>query len=316
MTRTGEHAGDIVAVTGATGFLGRALVARLLEAGDEVIALARPGTDRSRLAAHPRLRWISYGDLAADDVTCELAALSPTTFVHLGWAGVSNTGRGDVDHVRTNVPTTISSVRLAATIGCNYWLGVGSQAEYGPTDAVIREDDELRPTTDYGLAKVAAAAAAHATGAALGRATGWARVFSIYGPGDHEGAVLPYAIRELLAGRAPQLGACTHDWDLLHVDDAADAFRALVRARAAGATNVASGEQRALRDAIDIAATEIDGPESPAYGDHPGTPLRASIDRITSTTGWRPLISLEAGVAATVEHARHADDILVTGAAT
>lgn len=304
-----------VVVTGATGFLGRALVARLLANGDRVVALARPTTDRTRLDAHPSLDWVQYENLAGDDLVAALAERRPSAFVHLGWAGVS-AGRGTVDQVRTNVPTTIASVRLAHAIGCEYWLGVGSQAEYGPTSAVSREDDPLRPATDYGLAKVAAAAAAHATGEALGITTGWARVFSIYGAGDHAGAVLPYVITTLLAGEDPRLGACTHDWDLLHVDDAALAFAALVHNHVAGATNVASGEQRPLRDAIQLAHAAIEGRGRPEFGDAVGTPLRASVERLVASTGWRPQVSLEQGIVATVDHLRNSSGIALTGATT
>lgn len=294
-----------VAVTGATGFLGRALVAALLAAGDSVVALARPSTDKAQLPEHDRLRWVGYErDLTHPDVVAELASTAPTGFVHLGWAGVAGPTRGDVDHVAVNVPTTIASVQLAAASGCSYWLGIGSQAEYGPSVDVLTEDSALRPVTGYGLAKVAAGAAAHAVGSALDVTTGWARVFSVYGPGDHEGAVLPYAIRELLAGSSPNLGSCAHDWDLLHIDDAAAALAALVHREVGGAVNLASGRHQPLREAIDLAAAQVGGPAQPDYGEAEGVPLRASVARLEDTTGWRPRVSLPDGVAGTVEHLR------------
>lgn len=292
---------SIVAVTGATGFLGRALLDALLAAGDTVVALVRPSTDLTRLPEG--VATVEYRDLGHSDVARRLGAHAPDAFVHLGWAGVAGPERGRVDHVSVNVPATIESVRLAHSAGCQYWLGTGSQAEYGPSSDVLTEKSPRRPVTEYGVAKVAAAAAAHATGDALGITTGWARVFSLYGPGDHTGAVLPFAIARMLAGERAALGPCTHDWDLLHVDDAAAAFAALVSVAAPGPYNIASGERRPLRDAIEIAADAVDGPVRPSYGsaDAPATPLRASIEHIAATTGWRPRVVLEAGVPETVE---------------
>jgi len=129
----------------------------------------------------------------------------------------------------------------------------------------------------------------------------------VYGPGDRPDAVLPFVIEELLAARIPELGPCLHDWDLLHVDDTAAALVALVDHRAVGVYNVASGERRPLRDAIDMVADAVDGPTRPAYGRDAGagtTALRASIDHLVASTGWSPQISLFDGVHDTVEQAR------------
>lgn len=292
-----------VAMTGATGFLGRALVSNLLAAGEAVVALARPSTDRSRLQEHDGLTWIEYDDLGAPSVERQLSACAPTAFVHLSWAGVGGSSRGATDQVAVNVAPTVTSVRLAAACGCSYWLGVGSQAEYGPAEELLEEDAPLRPTTEYGVAKVAAAAAAHAVGEAIDITTGWARVFSVYGPGDHATAILPYVISELLAGRSPEVGACTQDWDLLYVDDAAAGIAALVRAELPGPTNVASGFKRPLRDAIDLSTSAVGGLSAPHFGDAPGPPLRSSVERLRSV-GWQPEVVLEEGVPRTVEHMR------------
>lgn len=318
MSHDGTQSRRTVAVTGSTGFLGRAFVAALLARGDRVVALVRPASDVSRLPAHGHLELVTYAALGDAALLESLRALTPNAFVHLGWAGVAGPARGDVDHVATNVPATIASVRLAAAAGCGYWLGTGSQAEYGPSELEHVEDASLRPVTDYGVAKVAAAAAAHAIGDSLGIATGWARVFSLYGPDDHDGAVLPYAIRTLLAGEAPQLGPCLHDWDLLHVEDAAEAFASLVQFAAPGAYNVAAGTRRPLRDAIELAADTVAGTARPAYAATAAAsiPLRTTIVRIAAATGWTPRIPLEVGVPQVVEHLRQSSGLLPIGAST
>jgi nucleoside-diphosphate-sugar epimerase len=308
-----QPTGPIV-LTGATGFLGRAVVRELLGRGLEVIALVRP---ESVVAGLPdAVTRVPYTALDDSQTSGALARLEPKAFVHLGWAGVGGATRASFDHAGTNVPAAIASVELATAAGCDYWLGIGSQAEYGPSVVPLTEDAPLAPVSAYGNAKVAAWSAASSTAETNDLDAGWARVFSIYGPGDHDTAVLPFAIRSMLAGRSPALGMCTHDWDLLYVEDAARALADLVQVRAIGPVNVASGERRPLRDAIDIAAAAIGGPP-PGYGERSDagvTPLRAVVDRLQSLTGWEPRVPLERGVPALVADLRESGYDALIGA--
>jgi nucleoside-diphosphate-sugar epimerase len=295
-----------VVVTGSTGFLGRALISELVAQDRTVVALVRPASNRARVPVDPRIKILEYERIDGSTTIDELAAHSPDAFVHLGWEGVAGDVRDATDQLRNNLPATIGSVVLAARAGCRYWLGCGSQAEYGPSHDVLVEDSPIRPVTSYGLAKVAAGGAATAVGEAVGIATGWARVFSAYGPGDHSGSALAFAIRSMLEGEAPRLGPCTQDWDLLHVSDVASAMCAVVDHELRGAVNIASGQQRPLRDAIDLAADEIGGVR-PLYGGASGVsvlPLRASVDRLVNATSWTPRVRLEQGIADLVANLR------------
>src|SRR5215813_6980167 len=78
-----------VCVTGATGFLGGALARALLNQGNEVHALARPGAEKGMLSDLP-VRW-HEGDITAPDTLQHFVA-SADAIVHsaglLGRAGV------------------------------------------------------------------------------------------------------------------------------------------------------------------------------------------------------------------------------------
>lgn len=292
-----------IALTGATGFIGRALTRQLLANGRTVIALVRETSDRSVLDEHEQLIFVEYDDLDSTALANELREHAPSVLVHAGWAGVSGDARRQVDQVGFNVTATRSSVELASAAGCTRWIGLGSQAEYGPTDAVIDESTPLKPESSYGRAKVKAADAAREAGALFGLPVVWARLFSVYGPGDHYASVLPATIRALLAGTDPKLGACAQDWDLLYVEDAAAALVALIDSPLTGDFNIAAGEQQPLRATLELVADQL-GTRSSLHFAEPTSkepsPLRASNMRMLTLTSWAPATSLSDGIAATI----------------
>ena len=307
-----------VAVTGAGGFLGAALVRRLLQDGAEVLALVRPGGSRERLAAvesSPGLRVAALDvDVLADAggrarAAEALRAFAPGALVHAAWTGVRGAARQDVAQHR-NVGATVALLEGAADAGAGRFVGLGSQAEYGPRDAAISEDDVPRPTSVYGAAKVAAGHLVLAIAPRLGVSAAWARVFSLYGPGEAPGALVPDLAAALLAGRDLPLGSGEQRWDYLHVDDAADALARLAMTReATGFFNVGSGRVVRVRDVAErLVALAAPGARL-SFGARPDgdlVHLEAQVERLRRHTGWQPRVELDAGLAAVVAAARRA----------
>lgn len=289
-------------VTGATGFLGAALVSKIIESGGRVTALVRKNSPhRTRLMKHDRLSVIE-GDLENLSSCREaLAHQSPGLFYHLAWEGVGNSYRNDPIQI-TNINTTLETIRLAHEIGCNRWVGSGSQAEYGPLNRRISEDDPLQPTTLYGAAKASACLLSQIVGQQNDIEIVWARVFSTYGPGDNSGWMLVDVIRQLLAGQKPALTPGEQLWDYLFIDDAIDAFLALGSAPATcGIYNLGSGQSHTIRDIVSIARDLINPSLPLGFGEIPYRPdqvmhLEADTGKLVRDTDWKPKIDIKAGL--------------------
>ena len=78
-----------VAVSGATGFIGKHVVSRLLEHGHEVIAVCR---DKSRAKS---MSWFDKVEFVFCDLYLEPEHLissidCPDAFLHLAWPGLPN----------------------------------------------------------------------------------------------------------------------------------------------------------------------------------------------------------------------------------
>lgn len=294
-----------VFVTGASGFLGSYLVADLLAQGHEVAVLLRPDSDRWRLGeAYDRLHVIPGALEHLEGLRGPLEAFAPEAVVHMAWRGVAGSDRNSPVQA-ANVADTVGLVELAAGAGAKIFVGAGSQAEYGPHDRAIREDDVPRPTTLYGMAKLAAGSMAMRLCQERGLRSAWLRIFSTYGPKDADYWLIPSMIRNLRSGQNMALTACEQRWGFLHARDAAAAFRlAITQAAASGIFNVGSPEAPPLRETVTRLRDLVDPGASLGFGELAYRPdqvmiLAADVSRMLAL-GWKPEVSLDEGLRETV----------------
>jgi UDP-glucose 4-epimerase len=303
-----------VAVTGAAGFLGAAVVRRLLARGHRVLAWVRPTTDLARLSpalgqGPLTLLRLDTGALRDPGGRAEAAralrGFGAEVLVHAAWRGVRGPARDEPAQV-DEVAATLDVLRAGAEAGVRRFVGLGSQAEYGPQAGVITEETVPTPATLYGSAKLAAGQLSLALAPRLGVSAAWARAFSIYGPGERPGTLVPDLASALREGRPFPLGRGDVRWDFLFEDDAGDAIEALAaQDGAVGTFNVASGAAVPLEEVF-TRVRDLAAPGAPlAVGARPRSPadlprLEASIARLREATGWAPLIGLDDGLARTI----------------
>lgn len=292
-------------MTGATGFLGAAVVRDLLARTGDLAVLTRHDLAGSRLETIAGRITSIKGDLfEPESYRAEVITFAPDAIVHCAWSGVSGAtrnGKGQLD----NLPATGALVDIASRAGAKIVVGIGSQAEYGSCAGPTCETTAPRPTTLYGIVKLAAGQALLQMAAERGMRGIWGRIYSLYGPDDQGAWLIPSMIRALRSGSAPKVTNCEQIWEFLHVADAALAISSLIECdRAHGIFNIGSGSPVRLRDVIlklrDLVAPGI----TPLFGALPYRSdqvmhLEADITRLRTTTGWRPLVSLEEGLAET-----------------
>lgn len=289
-----------ILLTGATGMIGSAIVREALKRDCEVTCIIRANSARAvNIPKDGRIHVVECD--ISDYGSLELSG-KYDVFMHLAWDKTSVGGRDDVDCQLKNIQYTLDAVRLAKRAGCSVFIGAGSQAEYGVQSIPLTPDLPVNPESGYGIAKFAAGKFSGMLCKQLGLRYNWIRILSVYGPNDGENTLISYLIRELKAGRSPELTKCEQTWDYLHCDDAARAFFAVAEKGVDGKTYpLGSGKRRplseyvtAVRDAVNP-AIRIEFGKKPYYPHQPMC-LVADISELVADTGWRPEIEFVDGV--------------------
>ena len=210
-----------VAVTGATGFIGRHVTADLIARGIEVRALVRrePRNDLPKGAAVVRA--------SLEPAALREAFAGADTVIHL--AGIVSALDASA-YGTVNVEGTLAVAGAAAAVGARL-VHISSLAAAGPAAAASprSEDDVPRPQTPYGVSKLEGERIVKATPGLR-----WIvlRPGVVYGPGDR--AMLPL-FKLARRGVLPLVGRVDAAYTFVHVSD-------LVRAIAAAADGRADGE--------------------------------------------------------------------------
>ncbi|MCD7761922.1 MAG: NAD(P)-dependent oxidoreductase [Lachnospiraceae bacterium] len=297
-------------VTGPTGAIGTALCKKLLSEGIHVWAVCRPGSARAADLPEDEHLDIVYCD-AKDILTLpDRIPVRVQAFFHLAWAHTIGEGRNDMIAQTENIQYTLYAVQCAARLGCQVFIGAGSQAEYGRVNGPLRADTPCNPENGYGMAKLCAGQMSRVEAGKLQVAHVWPRVLSVYGPHEHPSTMTSFLTKTLLRGEKPALTAGEQIWDYLYSADAADAFyRMAVSGRDGAVYPLGSGEARPLKEYIGKIRDTID-PALPLglgeipYGKLQVMHLEADITALKEDTGFEAHTDFATGIKETIDWIR------------
>lgn len=303
-----------IVVTGPTGAIGLALIQKCIEKGIHVLTVVHENSSRTSRIPQSRFVKIIECNLdklenLRDDKAIQFLADNQKydVFYHFAWAGTTGESRNDMKLQTDNIRYSLDAVELAERLGCHTFIGAGSQAEYGRYNKKLTEDTPAFPENGYGMAKLCAGQMTRSACEKRGLRHIWARIFSVYGPGDGDKSMISMVIRQLLTGEKPALTAGEQMWDYLYSKDAAEAMYLLGRHGRDGSVYcLGSGCVKPLREYIEILRDMID-PSLPVgfgeieYGERQVMYLCADIGHLTADIGFEPKIKFETGIRETVD---------------
>lgn len=311
-----------VIITGPTGAIGMALIEYLSEKNIQVIAVVRGDSKR-------KSQIIESVDVLK--VECALSEMTELpqrvkdavrlkgwdktqpidAFYHFAWDGTFGDCRNDMYLQNRNVRYALEAVDAAADLGCNMFIGAGSQAEYGRYEGKLNADVPTFPENGYGIAKLCAGQMTRIRCAQKNIKHIWTRILSIYGPYDGSKTMVMSMIGKMINGERASCTKGEQKWDYLYSKDAAKMMYLLGNCGLDGKIYcLGSGEARPLKQYINIIRNEINPNAEIGFGDLPYAPkqvmnLCADIDEFVKDTGDVPDYTFEEGIKETIEWYRN-----------
>ena len=321
-----------ILITGGAGFIGSALVRRMLADGHQVL-----NVDKLTYASHlETLNDVSgkagysfqHADVAnGPAMAAAIAKFKPDAIFHL--AAETHVDRS-IDDAAVFIETNIRGTYVMLEAALRLWSGLDGKAKksfrfvHVSTDEVygslgesgaFTEDDPYRPNSPYAASKAAADHLVHAWFTTYGLPAIITNCSNNYGPYQHPEKLIPTVLRHALAGEViPVYGDGKNCRDWLHVDDHVEGLiLALDRARPGekylfgthrDKTNIEFVKQ--ICAILDQASPRTDGQsyaeQITLVADRPGHDFRYAINpaKAEAELNWKARHSLASGLEETV----------------
>ena len=301
-----------VLVTGGAGFIGSHVVDRLAADGHDVVILDNLSTgDVERL--QPSARFYQM-DLHAPWLDELFRIERPEAVVHqAAQASVRHSVEDPVFDAGVNVQGTAALLQASVHHGVRRFLFASTGgALYGDADVIpTPEDFPTLPVSPYGASKLAAEVYLRTFHALHGLSYAALRYANVYGPRQDphgEAGVIAIFAQRLLSGERARInGDGKQTRDFVYVGDVADANARALASDAVGSFNVGTGIETDITTIFQLLRRLTGSNQPEEHGPPlPGEQRRSVVDarKIEKVLGWKPKMSLEAGLDATVRYFR------------
>jgi len=306
-----------VLVTGAGGFIGAHLAAKLVSSGARVRGFVRYNSRNERGA----LDWLEPAAASEIEVVSgELrdvesiarAVRDAEVVFHLGaQIAIPYSYVNPRDFFEVNALGSLNLAQAALSVGVQRVVHASTSEVYGSAQTVpITEDHPLEPQSPYAASKVAADKLMDAFYRSFDLPVTIVRPFNTYGPRQSARAIIPTVISQALAGGTVRLGSLHPRRDLTFVEDTAAGF--ISAARASGVEGrtmqLGTGHDVSVGDLMEL-VEELCGTQLVVEQEAERVrPEKSEVDRLVSSpamvrelTGWEPAVPLREGLARTIE---------------
>ena len=248
-----------VFITGATGFVGRHVLAAVHASGHDILA--------SRLEKNKvednnsNISWL-YGDFKDPEfLDTGLSSFNPDVVIHLAWQGIPDYSES-ISRINLNNSINLFDFILNNT-NCRKIIVSGSCWEYGKKQGYCKESDLVNIDSYFSWAKHALNQYLSIKCAKNNVTVNWFRIFYVYGPGQREGSLIPMLINSIQTSEIPPINTPMNKNDFIYVGDVAKAFaRAVDLEVPSGVYNLGSGTSTSVFDICKIVEKQLLGSTS------------------------------------------------------
>ena len=237
-----------IAVTGASGFIGRHVLAELNRHQVEAIAVTR---DSKHLVDGWMADHVVELDIAEPGNDCFEKLGRPDVLIHLAWEGLPN--YKSLHHFETELPRQFRFLKTVIEAGLPSLLVTGTCFEYGMQSGLLSEEMPTKPNNPYGYAKDALRKQLEFLKTVQPFVLTWARLFYLYGEGQPKGSLYPQLKDAALRGDPVfNMSGGEQLRDYLPVSEVARQIVCLAKAQENfGAINICSGKPISVRRLVE-----------------------------------------------------------------
>lgn len=302
-------------VTGGAGFIGSHLVDALIGEGHSVAVLDNLSSGRADNLKHQPSVELVEGDVRDEGVEGIVDKLAPEVIFHLAaQIDVRKSVEDPIADARVNILATINLAEAARKAGVRKIVHTSSGGSiYGTPDTFpVDESFPVDPHSPYAVSKLAGEQYLGTFRHLYGIQASYIAPANVYGPRQNphgEAGVVAIFSENLLRGNPTKIfGGGTNTRDYVYVGDVARAFVLAAGERGDGTRfNIGTSVETTDRDLHSLVAKHADAPDTPEdfpprLGDVPRSAL--SYRRAQEVLGWEPEVTLNEGVARTVDFFR------------
>ena len=280
-----------ILITGASGFLGAAMVQHFCETGHIVLGLSRESSSLWRVPLHLRENVVSA---RIEEWGQKFVEFRPEIVICASWSGVGVDARENLEIQHENIIQHAELAELSKKMGVLRFIAFGSQAESEASPDDIEEIAITSGLSAYGKTKQAVLKEITKIFQDE-RSYSWVRVFSVYGPKDHEKTLISKLLSSL-SSESEVVAIKNEDllWSFLYIDDFCAAIQMVITNRnLTGVINLGNPELNTIGQVRDMILELPPGtyiPRRNAF--YPG------LGKLHEAS-WHPGVDLELGLART-----------------
>lgn len=292
-----------VAITGAAGFVGSALVKECLKRNIEVFAIDVIDDPSSRLdLRNSKLTYLKANVFNNSEIYGLLNGKEIDTFYHFAWVGSAGPLREDIDCQIDNAKMTVDLMKVAKEIGCNKFICAGTIMEFESFEAVFSQESKPQMSFIYGVGKQLAHSLCKPIANKIGIDLIWAHITNSFGVGESSPRLINSTIRKCIHKEPLHFTSGTQNYDFIYIDDVARAFFLLgEKGKANKSYIIGSGNAGPLRGFLEKLVYTCDKDATPLFGDVPFTGVNLGLSffstkEIEKDCGFKISVSFEEGI--------------------
>ncbi len=309
------YRGTQVAVLGASGFIGRWVARKLCIQGANTCLIVRDRAAVKKILSKYSVDGdIFEVDVRNSDLLFEVfQQIKPSITFNLVSYGVDRSEQDEKIAYQVNAEAVKTICTVVAGIQDPEWTGqdvvhVGSALEYGTIGGNLFEGSIPYPTTLYGRSKLAGTYVLARCCEAHGVKGLTARLFTVYGSGEHTRRLLPSLLEAAKTQKPLHLTAGKQRRDFTYVEDVAEGLLrlGLVEAKPGEIVNLATGKLTSVRSFAEITAKILQIPQDRLkFGTIPTRTEEmehdeVALDLLRRLTSWVPSTGIVEGIRKTL----------------